>query len=350
MKCIKYNLLISLLVICFSGICQDRHNDTDCKKIPLIDYIPYNYTADLQNAMKGDVGVGYVEYCTDSIYAYFRHITHLPHRGKSPIKYSREIKALDLKMSTGSIFDNFNEMVKTSDSIFFFSFFPNRLSIFDYDILGRHKNGKVIFVDKDKKEFDNIRDLINDRFGSMDSFIRAYFDFQKRALLCDYKNNGLYDFYNAEDAIVQLKNDYNFHLYYNPDDINGAIELLINQLGKIVPVGDKKDELFCRIRHRIDSANPVEFSEILLRSRQYCGRIYFAGYPIDSDIRECFNVNDYEAIVTGLMVHWAETLSAYEYLGDSYKKDILTTGSGIMDDVSILNYIKKIVYANACQN
>ncbi|MEG2612341.1 MAG: hypothetical protein RR971_02480, partial [Alistipes sp.] len=170
----------------------------------------------------------------------------------------------------------------------------------------------------------------------------------KRALLCDYKNNGLYDFYNAEDAIVQLKNDYNFYNYYNPDDIDGAIELLINQIGEIVPIGGKKAELISRIKHRINSANPVKFSESFLRSSQYCGRIYFAGHPINSDISECFNIDDYEAIINGLMVYRAETFSAYKYLGNMYKKDILATGSGIriMDDMSIVNYLKKIVNVN----
>ena len=39
----------------------------------------------------------------------------------------------------------------------------------------------------------------------------------------------------------------------------------------------------------------------------------------------------------------AETMSAYTYLADTFQSDILTSGSGLMDDRSILNYLERFL-------
>lgn len=341
MRKMKRNLLLPLLFICFSGLCQGQQSGTKCKRVPLVDYIPYSYTTDLQSAMKGEVGVGYVEYCADSIYAYFRHITYLPIKEKSPIKYVREIKALDLRMTKGPVFDRFKHIVQTSDSIFFFSFFPNRSSIFDYEILGKYKDGDISYIDKEGLEFENIRDLIDHRFGSIDRFAEAYLDYQEKALLCDYKLNGLHELRCVDDAIAQLNEDYNFYLYFNPKNIDKAIELFITQVGEILPLENKRDELIAGIKSKIAAEAPTNFTDLLMLNGQTCNDIFFAGRKIDLVIRENFTPDDYTRLIRGLKMRRAETMSAYDFLSNTFKKEILETGTGMMDDLSILNYLKR---------
>lgn len=344
MRNLKRNVLLLLLFICFSGFCQGQHCGTKCKKVPLVDYTPYSYTADLQSAMKGEVGVGYVEYCADSIYAYFRHITYLP-KEKSPIKYVREIKALDLKMTKGPIFDRFKHIVQTSDSIFFFSFFPNRPSIFDYEILGKYKNGEISYIDKEGLVFDNIRDLIDHKFGSIDRFAEAYLDYQEKALLCDYKLNGLHELHCIDDAIAQVNKDYNFYLYFNPENIDEAIKLFINQVDNILPLENKRDELVAGIMGKIAAETPTNFTDILMLNRQSCDDIFFAGRKINSVISEILSPDNYLRLIRGLKMQRAETMSAYDFLSNTFKNEILETGTGMMDDLSILNYLKRLLLA-----
>lgn len=336
-------VLFPLLLFCFSGYGQEQPANSDCIRVPLIDYIPYNYTVTLQGAISKDPQIGYVEYGDKGILACFRHIVHSPVIAKSPSKFVRDITAADRAMTTGPLFSRFEPIVRAADSCFFFSFFPDRSSVFSYDILGRYVDGKVRYMDREGREFDGIRELVDYRFGSMDRFVEAYLEFSEKALLDNYPQNGLHDFHRVDDALGQLKRDPNFWIYFHPEDMDAAIDRFLDQIQTILSIEHMREKLAGEIEDQIAAEKPRSFVEVLEQNRQADSAIYLAGRKMNPVLKRNFCVDDYVRLERGLRMRQAETMSAYMYLAHAFRADILNTGSGLMDDRSILNYLERLL-------
>ena len=338
-----FKVLFPLLFFCFSGYGQEQPARLDCIRVPLVDYRPYDFTIAQQGAVGRGSEIGYVEYGNKEILACFRHVVSSPVIAKSPSKFVRDITAADQAMTTGPLFSRFEPMVRTADSCFFFSFFPYRSSVFSYDVLGRYVDGKVSYMDREGREFDGIRELVDYRFGSMDRFVEAYLDFSEKALLDNYRQNGLHDFHRVDDAVDRLKRDPDFWLYSHPEDTDAAIERFLDQLQTILPIERVREKLAGEIKEQLAAAAPLSFVEVLDQNRQAGLEIYLAGCRMNPVLERNFCADDYVRLVRGLRMRRAETMSAYTYLADTFQSDILTSGSGLMDDRSILNYLERFL-------
>lgn len=319
---------------------QVQSTRLDKIRVPLVDYTPFNYSIALHAALSGTPEVGYIEYCNNEIRAYFRHIVYTPNIAKSPTKFVRDITVADKKMTAGPLFSCFEPLVRMSDSCFFFSFFPDRSSVFSYDVLGRYVNGKISYMDRDGREFNGIKELIDFKFGSIDRFVESYLDFSEQALLDDYKRNGLYEYHSVNDAVSQLKRDPLFYLYSHPEDKDVVIHRFLDQLQTILPIAQKRERLAEEIKSLMNREEPLSLVEVLEQYRMSGPSVYLAGWKISPILELNFNADDYVRLVRGLRVRQAETMSAFMFLADVFRTDILKTGSGIMDDRSIVKFIE----------
>lgn len=336
-------LLVPLLLVWLNGLGQERCSEAVRIRVPLVDYTPCGFTSALQEAMSGDPQSGYVEYVNGKILACFRHVVYTPRLTQSPTKFVRDITAADRAMTVGPLFSRFESVVRTTtDSCFFFSLFPNRPSVFSYDLLGRYVDGRIRYMDREGHEFDGLRELIDARFGGMDRFAEAWLNFSEKALLNDCQHNGLHDFQSVDEAVNQLKRDPGFWFRFHPEETDAVIARFLDQLQSILSIDSVRETLTGEIMDVMAGEPPLSWSEVLWQYRQAEPSVYLAGWNVKPVLERNFHADDYVRLLRGLRMRQAETLSAYLFLADTFRDEILKSGSsGILDDCSILQYLAR---------
>lgn len=319
-----YITIVILLSTTSTGYCQNLI-DTYSKKVPVVVYTPFDFIRTVEGAFSFSEKQHYFLHTDSVIYVYNGHkkTSRVPE-----IRSNRD----------------FHDVIMKNDSVFYISLIPSLKYVDYYNTIGIYKDGLVKFIDDRGNEYANVEELMKGRFGSVDDFIEKYISSYEVELLFKYRTNGLFVF-NIKEAISQLKNDYNFFFQYNPKEQDIAIDMLMNQIVEIKPMSkSQRDVLIKKIKAYINSTQPIDFGDILFRHHQGWDNICFWRYDIDPVLKDYFNGIDYEFVSHGLTVRRAKTLVAYDFLSKAYKKEILETGTGLMDDTSRLNYLKGVIF------
>lgn len=211
---------------------QNKIDDSLCKRIPVIRYVPTHFTASIEDAF-----VHSPEYLDihikngDTLYTKNR--------------YGETYKPLKSDFFKRNDIDT--KLFWEKDSIFFvyINEYLYRSDIPIYRIYGTKKNGKFEFsYTHGREKLYSFSDFIKLQYGSVSKFQETYLDYINLALKNRGDNGGLAEFpINKQSMETFFQNDYLAHEKYNPTDTVNVLNRFVSLISSFTLLKDKQETL-----------------------------------------------------------------------------------------------------------